>query len=222
MRRQTDRMKDRTKPGMSLKSSKSSTVGTAFRSAAPGGRQSQEAPNARGASRKPLVQSAPKGPNGPQTPKRKETSNAGKDQQPQDSKIQVPTEEHKVQPDQHHQPRKLRQRSRIRTMRSVSFDRSTRSTPGDSYEVEILITEPFLTVNIEDEFLPRHLRREMTWDYLRWLENLESTGAVNESSWPSWPWPSLYDFKFGSVDVMFVSNTISLETHKSTREIYIQ
>ncbi|CAL1135060.1 unnamed protein product [Cladocopium goreaui] len=162
MRRQTDRMKDRTKPGMSLKSSKSSTVGTAFRSAAPGGRQSQEAPNARGASRKPLVQSAPKGPNGPQTPKRKETSNAGKDQQPQDSKIQVPTEEHKVQPDQHHQPRKLRQRSRIRTMRSVSFDRSTRSTPGDSYEVEILITEPFLTVNIEDEFLPRHLRREMT------------------------------------------------------------
>ena len=100
MRRQTDRMKDRTKPGMSLKSSKSSTVGTAFRCAAPGGRQSQEAPNARGASRKPLVQSAPKGPNGPQTPKRKETSNAGKDQQPQDSKIQVPTEEHKVQPDQ--------------------------------------------------------------------------------------------------------------------------
>lgn len=47
-------------------------------------------------------------------------------------------------------------------MRSVSFDRSTRSTPGDSYEVEILITEPFLTVNIEDEFLPKHLRREMT------------------------------------------------------------
>ena len=173
MRRQTDRMKDRTKPGMSLKSSKSSTVGTAFRSAAPGGRQSQEAPNARGASRKPLVQSAPKGPNGPQTPKRKETSNAGKDQQPQDSKIQVSTEEHKVQPDQHHQPRKLRQRSRIRTMRSVSFDRSTRSTPGDSYEVEILITEPFLTVNIEDEFLPRHLRREMTWDDLRILRALE-------------------------------------------------
>lgn len=156
MRRQTDRMK----PG---KSSKSLTTRTASRSATPGGRHglhSEDAPNARGASQKPLVQSAPKGPMGPKTPKGKETSRAGKDQQPQDSKMQVPKEEHEAQPHQHrqHQLRQLRQRSRIRNMRSVSFDRSTRSTPGDSYEIEILITEPFLTVNIEDQFLPRHLK----------------------------------------------------------------
>lgn len=168
MRSQTD--KDRTKPGMSAKSSKLSTTGTGSRSATPSGRHSQNATNECSASQKPIGQSAPKGPKGPKglkgpnTPKGKETSNAGKDQQPQDSKMQVP-KEHQVQQDQDHQPRQLRQRSRIRTMRSVSFDRSTRSTrntPGDSYEVEILITEPFLTVNVEDEFLPRHLRREMT------------------------------------------------------------
>ena len=59
------------------------------------------------------------------------------------------------------------------TLRGVSFDRTARTTRStrsarsasvqrvervQSSYVEVLISEPFVTVNIEDKYLPRHLR----------------------------------------------------------------